>query len=65
MAIGSKDADPESREEPPKDRYRPLRMVSLKVLQSVMETELVENNASEFLSAESSESKKLSLKPLA
>ena len=34
MAIGSKDEDPESREGPPKDRYRPLRMVSLKVLQS-------------------------------
>ena len=31
----------------------------------VMETEHVENNASEFLSAESSESKKLSLMPLA
>ncbi|KAF2562216.1 hypothetical protein F2Q70_00017321 [Brassica cretica] len=34
MAIGSEDADPESHEGPPKDRYRPLRMVSLKVLQS-------------------------------
>ncbi|KAF3547503.1 hypothetical protein DY000_02008188 [Brassica cretica] len=27
MAIGSEDADPESREGPPKDRYRPLHMV--------------------------------------
>ena len=34
MAIGSEDADPESREGPPKDRYGPLHMVSLKVLQS-------------------------------
>ena len=34
MAISSEDADPESREGPPKNRYRPLRMVSLKVLQS-------------------------------
>ncbi|KAF3556470.1 hypothetical protein F2Q69_00013513 [Brassica cretica] len=34
MAFGLEDADPESREGPPKDRYRPLCMVSLKVLQS-------------------------------
>ncbi|KAF2552159.1 hypothetical protein F2Q68_00033867 [Brassica cretica] len=34
MAIGSEEADPESREGPPKDQYRPLRMVSLKVFQS-------------------------------
>ncbi|KAF2548903.1 hypothetical protein F2Q70_00021515 [Brassica cretica] len=34
MAIVSEDADPESREGPPKDRCRPLRMVSLKVFQS-------------------------------
>ncbi|KAL0815454.1 hypothetical protein Bca101_071898 [Brassica carinata] len=34
MAISTEEADPESREGPPKDRYRPLRMVSLKVLQS-------------------------------
>ncbi|KAL0749565.1 hypothetical protein Bca101_031568 [Brassica carinata] len=34
MAIGPEDGDPESREGPPKDRYRPLHMVSLKVLQS-------------------------------
>ncbi|KAH0903298.1 hypothetical protein HID58_042801 [Brassica napus] len=32
--FNTQDADPESREGPPKDRYRPLRMVSLKVLQS-------------------------------
>ncbi|KAF3584710.1 hypothetical protein F2Q69_00028783 [Brassica cretica] len=34
MAIVSEDADLESREGPPKDRCRPLRMVSLKVFQS-------------------------------
>ncbi|KAF3523393.1 hypothetical protein F2Q69_00046068 [Brassica cretica] len=34
MAIGSEDADPESGEGPPKDWYRLLYMVSLKVLQS-------------------------------
>ena len=34
MVICSEDADPKSCEGPPEDRYRPLRMVSLKVLQS-------------------------------
>ena len=34
MAIGSEDADPESCEGHPEDMYRPLHMVSLKVLQS-------------------------------
>ena len=34
MAIGSEDTDPKSCEGPHEDRYRPLRMVSLKVLQS-------------------------------
>nr|VDD61547.1 unnamed protein product [Brassica oleracea] len=34
MAIGSENADPESCEGPPEDRYRPLCMVSFEVLQS-------------------------------